>query len=299
VLDPALRSAARAHGVKIIDSCVVAGIERTNEGWLLTSDDDKSQISARLLVAADGRQSRIAKQLENPTELKPNDRAAVFGYFFGIAQPSQQRSVFILHEGEMAFIYPLPHGKTLLSVYIKKDRARQWHNAESIELELLRYIGSLPGAPEIGNASIQSPVSGYMDYPNQIREPVHRSVAFIGDAALSLDPMSGVGCGFALTGAQLLADAFKNCELSDSKIEEALRNFDLGYRKTITPHASGICADSLTGKDTDAQKRAYQAISTNIELSKAYLALTGRLLLPVDFQRAFLRSSLARPTVFS
>lgn len=297
VLDPALREAVRAHGVQLVDECDVAEVHAGAEGWKLIAGNGEAIASARLLIGADGRQSRLAKQLGTPMEQRPNDRAAVFGYFSGIDCPDQQRSIFILHEGEMAFVYPLPNGRTLLSVYIGKERARQWRSAPSMEAELLAYIKSLPEAPDLSNASLQSNLLGYLDYPNQIREPVHRSVALVGDAAMSLDPMSGVGCAFALTSAQLLADAFVGWDGSIAQMERALDAYALSYRKTIAPHADGICADSLTGKSNEVQQRAFFNISSNRALRIAYLSLTGRMILPSEFQRAFLRSSLTRAKV--
>jgi flavin-dependent dehydrogenase len=292
VLDPALRAAACAQGVQLVDDCGIADVQRTEHGWELRDGAGAVQCRARLLVGADGRQSRLARQLDAPLEHKPNDRAAVFGYFAGIACPPQRRSLFILHEGEMAFVYPLAHGRTLLSVYIGKERARRWRSGGATLAELLAFIKTLPGAPDLDGAVAKSDVLGYVDYPNQVRAPVHQSVALVGDAALSLDPMSGVGCAFALTGARLLADAFSDWDRSATGMEQALGAYARSYEATIAPHIAGICADSLGGKNHDAQRRAYQQIGADQALRPAYLALTGRMILPAVFQRAFLRSSL-------
>lgn len=294
VLDPALRARARDHVQHFAGDCEIAGVQASAQGWHVLGGAGQSLGVATLLIAADGRQSRLAKQIDAPVECKPNERAAVFAYFTGIACPAQQRSLFILHEGEMAFIYPLPNGRTLLSVYITKERAKAWRIAASVEAELLAYIGALPEAPDLQRAALHSAVQSYMDYPNQIRVPVCQSVALVGDAALSLDPMSGVGCGFALTSASLLAEAFQHWDRSPGKMDQALEAYARSYQATITPHVAGICADSLTGKSNEAQRSAYQNISANPQLRKAYLALTGRMILPAQFQRAFLQSSLAR-----
>lgn len=292
VLDPALRDATLRHGVTIMDAAQVENAQRQEGVWKLSLQDDPATVSARMLIAADGRQSRLAKRVENPTELKPNDRAAVFAYFSGIDRPALDRSLFFLRDDEMGFLYPLIEQRTLLSVYITKERAKAWRNSEDIGAELLDYFSAFPGVPDLGGAKLESQVLGYLDYPNQVRQPAHRSIAFVGDAAMSLDPMSGVGCGFALLSASLLAKAFSRRDLSEQQIEEGLVQYASDYRQLILPHMTGICADSLIGKDRGARARAYRSISGNEVLSRAYLSLTGRLISPSEFQRAFLRASL-------
>ncbi len=45
-----------------------------------------------------------------------------------------------------------------------------------------------------------------LDLTNVLRKPVYQGGGFRGDAAMALDPMSGVGCGFAIKTADWLAE---------------------------------------------------------------------------------------------
>ncbi|MFP3386327.1 NAD(P)/FAD-dependent oxidoreductase, partial [Tritonibacter sp. SIMBA_163] len=72
---------------------------------------------------------------------------------------------------------------------------------------LIALFESFPDCPDLSAARPVPRLRGYRDYPNLVRRPVHRGAAFVGDAALSLDPMSGVGCSFAMTTADMAADA--------------------------------------------------------------------------------------------
>src|SRR5207249_400534 len=107
---------------------------------------------ARLVVAADGRESQLARRLDNPTTRHANERAARFGYFAGIDVPPEHRSLFILHEREMAFVYPLVGGRTLLSLYIEKPRAERWRRSSEPMAEFLRFFGGLPDVPPVAGA---------------------------------------------------------------------------------------------------------------------------------------------------
>ena len=107
--------------------------------------------------------------------------------------------------------------------------------------------------------------------------------------------MSGVGCGFALQSADLLAQSFTGRSLSQTDVEAGLDAFQQLHDRVILPHADGICADSLVGKNAGTQMRMQRAISESGELSEQYLALTGRIVLPADFQRALMRALVRRP----
>ncbi|HWO66811.1 MAG TPA: FAD-dependent monooxygenase, partial [Umezawaea sp.] len=109
VLDPALREAAREQGVEYFDGTSVEGVEEDDSGWSLDTRGaaGSRRFRARLVVAADGRRSRLAKELRNEAESHPNERAALFAYFSGIRTREDNRSVFIMNDRDLACVYPL------------------------------------------------------------------------------------------------------------------------------------------------------------------------------------------------
>jgi len=292
VLDPALRAAAREQGVQYLDATSVESIEEDESGWTLDtrSGSESHRFRARLVVAADGRRSRLAGLLGNPTESHPNERAALFGYFTGIEAPQGNRSVFIMNDRDLACTYPLVDGRTELVLFAEKSRVEGWHGPDGRLQEFLKYFDGLAEAPSVANAVPETAVLGYSDYPSQIRQPVLGSVPFVGDAALSLDPMSGVGCGFALLSADLLARSFADRSLDGADLREGLDDYRQRFGETILPHAEGIVGDSLVDKNEATRRRMFQTICGSQELSQKYLALTGRMLLPSEFQRALMRA---------
>ncbi|MGW4051409.1 NAD(P)/FAD-dependent oxidoreductase [Streptomyces sp. NPDC004779] len=296
VLDPAIRESARRHGVRFVEATGVEGIERDADGWTVhtSAETGTRRYRAQLVVAADGRRSRLAGLLGNEAESRPNERAAVFGYFTGIEAPADNRSVFVMNERDLACSYPLVDGRTELVLFAEKSRVEGWRGADGRMQEFLKYFDGLADAPSVTNAVPEGPLLGYADYPSLIRRPVAGSVPFVGDAALSLDAMSGVGCGFALLTAQLLAHSFAGRTLDADGVREGLDAYRERFEKTLLPHAEGICGDSLVEKDETTRKRMFETICGNQELSGKYLALTGRMIMPAEFQRAFMRGLMAR-----
>ncbi|MEU5696354.1 NAD(P)/FAD-dependent oxidoreductase [Actinosynnema sp. NPDC020468] len=296
VLDPALRAAAREHGVQYLDGTSVEQVEEDETGWTLdtTGDHGHRRFRARLVVAADGRRSRLARLLGNPTEEHPNDRAALFGYFTGVKTREDERSVFIMNDRDLACVYPLVEDRTQFVLFAEKSRVEGWHGADGRLGEFLAYFGDLPDAPPVADAVPETGLLGYADYPNQVRRPVVGSVPFVGDAALSLDPMSGIGCGFALVSGDLLARSFANRSLAGDDLAEGLAEYRRRFEEVLLPHAEGIIRDALVDKDEASQQRTFRIICDNPALSQKYLALTGRMVLPGEFKRDLMRALMTR-----
>ncbi|WP_208814159.1 NAD(P)/FAD-dependent oxidoreductase [Micromonospora echinofusca] len=295
ILDPALRAAAQQQGVRYLDATTVESIEQDDSGWSLHTrgETGSHRFRARLVVAADGRRSRLARELGNPTEEHPNDRASLRGYFTGIKTREDDRSVFIMNDRDLACVYPLPGGRTQLVLFAEKSRVESWRGPDGRLPQFLTYFDDLPDAPSMSDAVPETTLLGYTDYPNQIRQPVWGSIPFVGDAALSLDPMSGVGCGFALVSADLLARSFADRSLTGDDLRAGLDEYRARFEAVLLPHAEGICRDALVDKDEAAQRRTFETISGNPELSQKYLALTGRMLLPDEFKQDLMRAMMS------
>jgi flavin-dependent dehydrogenase len=296
VLDPALRAAARQQGVRYLDATTVERVEEDDSGWSLDTrgEHGSHRFRARLVVAADGRRSRLARQLGNPTECHPNDRVALHGYFSGIKTREDNRSVFIMNDRDLACVYPLVEGRTQLVLFAEKSRVEGWHGPDERLQRFLTYFDDLPDAPSMSDAVAEANLLGYSDYPSQVRQPVAGSIPFVGDAALSLDPMSGVGCGFALVSADLLARSFADRSLAGDDLRDGLAEYRARFEEVLLPHAEGICRDALVDKDEASQERTFRTISGNPELSQRYLALTGRMLLPAEFKQDLIRTMMTR-----
>ena len=296
VLDPALRAAAREQGAALFDATGVEAVTEDESGWTIDTlgESGARRFRAKLLVAADGRMSRLAKDLGNTAAAHPNERACLFGYFSGIAAPEGNRSVFVMHERDLACTYPLVGGRTLLVLFAEKSRVEAWGGREERHREFVKYFDALPQGPSMAEAVPESELLGYTDYPSQVRQAVHGSVPFVGDAAVSLDPMSGVGCGFALVSANLLADAFEGRSLEPAEVKGALEDYLQRFADTIGPHVEGICADSLIAKNEAFRRKMFTAISGSPELTQKYLAITGRLVSPGGFHQDLMRALITR-----
>lgn len=287
VFDLELRREAIVCGVKIIMDTNVCALERIDSGFSvdLSGPEGMSKLSSRFVVAADGRDSMVAKLLSVPVKQYPNDRAAHFCYCKGIPAPTNDRSIFVLNNNEMSFLYPLIENRTLLSIYTKRDHVSDWKPGSDIFSIIVEQMKA--HIPDVDFSSIvaDSRVFGYKKYDNQVRPPVAADIAFVGDAALSLDPMSGVGCSFALKSARMVADAFLE---HPHQLSDALAAYQLAHDQFFPAHAAGIIADALVAKSNESVNKTYSYILHDEKLKRRYLALTARLIAPADFQSSYM-----------
>lgn len=290
LMDPEMRREAQACGVVLAMGVGARALSRDETGAHVLDYERAGRpgrIACRFLVAADGRNSTLAKLVEAPAALHPNDRAAFFAYARGIPAPAQDRSLFALHDGEMSFLYPLVGGRTLLSVYVKRERMAGWGSGDEVWPHLLAQFERHLPELDYSRAERESRVFGYRKYDNQIRPPVTRGVAFLGDASISIDPMSGVGCSFALKSARLLADAIL---AHRDEPERALAAYAASHHAFFPPHVAGVVADARVAKTEDAVAETYSHILRDEKLQARYLALTARLITPAEFQKSYLVS---------
>jgi flavin-dependent dehydrogenase len=300
LFDPLLtRRLDAALGVKLELATTVRSPARLGDGsWALSvesSKDGAREIVGRILVAADGRTSALAAALGNEVIMKrENQRACAFGYFEYVPAPAGNRSLFLLGAQDMAFLYPLGRNRALLAAYVPKE-LRIVGDENSRENALKSIFSQFPDVPDLSGARLVSRIYGYSDYPNIARRPVQAGVAYIGDAALSLDPMSGVGCAFAMLMADMLVESVIEAVKSRSgRFDEALSEYAARFDEFFPAHASGIAADSIIAKSAATTQSVYERITRSTDLQRLFIALTGRLVQPTEFQKSYLSIGLAQ-----
>jgi len=207
--DPMLRDlAANTPGVDFMPGQSVQEliIEKGRPAGVGTGSADapRRTVTARLVVGADGRNSRIAELAGVPAKVKPHGRFAYFAYFRDLPSESGIRSQMWFIEPDIAYSFPNDEGITLLAMMPARDKLDSWKS--DIEGSFFRTFEGLPRAPAIREGKRVSPFLGMIEMPNTARPASRPGLAFIGDAALAADPLWGVGCGWAFQSAEWLVD---------------------------------------------------------------------------------------------
>jgi geranylgeranyl reductase family protein len=223
--DSYLRERARKAGVEVFERRVSASKEKDDEGrWAVRARGGESW-SARVLAAADGANSAIARRLAGP--LPNSDMEVAFGYRTPLNEADDAPTVIAFLPGWAGYAWAFPRldhisfgiataqdafeHKTLdrmlwdfmigyyrareegASVVARKDESGEREVEERLRGVAERYAARIPGlAPETFDK----------------RRAAGEDWALLGDAAGFADPVTGEGIYYALRSAELFAEAF-------------------------------------------------------------------------------------------
>jgi menaquinone-9 beta-reductase len=210
VLDPLIRrTAAETEGVTLLMGQTVTELLRDGDAvaGVIASDRSRSQLRlrARLVVGADGRGSRVAKLAGVRERKHPHGRLAYGAYFEGTPPQGAPDASFWLLDPDMAAAFPTDSGLTFYAAMPTKRHEQRFR--EDPARALVDYLASVPDPPPIRSARQVTPIQGKLDLTNVAHAPTAPGLALVGDAALAIDPLWGVGCGWALQSAEWLSDS--------------------------------------------------------------------------------------------
>jgi menaquinone-9 beta-reductase len=263
-LDPILRELAVATpGVEYWPGQTVVRLagdrNRVDGVEVESSDHRRCKLSATLTVAADGRDSTIARLARVPARVRPHNRFVYFAYWRGVRSPKSEARLWLLdpdaaavfpNEGDVTVIATFPHRR-----WIAEFRADP-------EAAYMRALDELPDGPGIDGAERVSKLIGKFEMPNRMRPAASSRIAFVGDAALATDPLFGVGCGWAFQSAEWLVDETSSALLEGGDLDRALRRYRRAFRRRLGPHHFQI-ADYSTGRPMRLNERVALRAAAN------------------------------------
>ncbi|HEX8083589.1 MAG TPA: NAD(P)/FAD-dependent oxidoreductase [Solirubrobacteraceae bacterium] len=255
-LDPMLRSlAAGTPGVELLAGWTARSVvsERGRVAGVEVEDRGHRRLAIRagLTVAADGRDSTLARLARVPGRVRPHNRFFYFAYWRGLRPASDAFRIWIL-DPDGAAQFPNEDDVTVLVAAF--HRARLDEVRADVEGAYLRRLAELPDGPGLRQAERVSKILGKLEMPNVMRPAAAPGIAFTGDAALATDPLFGVGLTFAFQSAAWLVDE-TSCALGDARaLDAALTRYRRRFAWRLGPHHLQI-ADFSTGRRTTPVER--------------------------------------------
>ena len=213
VLDVLLVEAATDAGARLNGGTTVTGLVRNDDGRVTGvhtrgSDGSESAVFARLVVAADGVRSRLARGVGAPASTASiSGSGTFFAYFNGLAADT-----FEFHVSDRALAGVFPSSAEEACVWISSPTADSAAVRSAGADKVRALVDQIEAAaPHLGRrlrrSRATSGVRGAMNLPNIIRRPVGPGWALVGDAGYHRDPITGHGMTDAFRDAELLAGA--------------------------------------------------------------------------------------------
>jgi menaquinone-9 beta-reductase len=290
LLDPMLRDAAAAEpGVELMLGQSAERLLRDGDAFsgvgVRDREGSEREIRARLVIGADGRDSRVAELARVKEKTLPHNRLAYGGYFEGPKPRFWPDGAVWLLDPDMAAAFPTDGGQVFYIAMTHKDRAREFK--ADPERALVEHVAAVPEPPPIRESRCVAPVIGKIEMPNRVRGPIAPGLALIGDAALATDPIFGVGCGFAFQSGEWLADSVSPALQGVESLDNCLRRYRKRHRRQLGMHAR-LIHDYSTGRKFDPVERAMMRTAVRDPQAAALFEAVGtrrttprRLLLPM------------------
>jgi menaquinone-9 beta-reductase len=273
ILDPLIRDvAARTPGVELMLGRTVK--ELVSEGGTVRGvqaravDGETLTLRAPLVVGADGRGSRVAKLAGVKAKTVPHGRFVYGGYYEGPPPAHAPDAQLWFLDPHMAAAFPTDDGLTLYAVMPTKDLLEQFR--EDPDSALVEMVASVPDAPPIRASRLVEPLQGKLDMTNVAHAVTAPGLALVGDAALAIDPLWGVGCGWAFQSAEWLADSVAQALTSApdadraAQLARALKRYRRRHARGLRGH-SMLIYDYASGRKFNAFERMLFSAATRDE----------------------------------
>jgi 2-polyprenyl-6-methoxyphenol hydroxylase-like FAD-dependent oxidoreductase len=278
-LDPLIRRlAAETPGVELILGYTVRELLREGRSVCgLRARDPHGEtltLRARLIVGADGRDSRVAKLAELPTKTKRHGRFAYGAYFEGPRPATYPHPALWLLDPDMAAAFPTDGELTLYAVMPSMERLPEFRADPAAALKAM--VASVPEAPPILASRLVGEVKGKIDMTTVTHVPTAPGLALAGDAAGTLDPLWGVGCGFAFQSAEWLADSVIPAISGAESLEQGLERYRRRYARRLRGHTAMITDYSSARKLNPAERILFSAATRNERIARTFEAFGSR-----------------------
>ncbi len=227
LLDPMLRElAANTAGVTLMAGTSAQGLVESEGrivGVEISRQGARRALRAKLVVAADGRNSELAAMAGVKTASSPNRRFGVVAAMRKVDLRRGTTSQMWLNGPEVGYIFPNEAGVTVVTLMAPHEQLIEYQ-AQPLEA-LKARLRAFPDAPQFHEAELIGQVLTIKDYACLSRPAIARGMALIGDAMTTADPLWGVGCGWAFQTGAWLSDSITAAWRAGAATEEGLKRY--------------------------------------------------------------------------
>jgi menaquinone-9 beta-reductase len=209
-LDQLIVNAARNSGVRVMDGFPLVGFLRDERGVTVATRGPAGvfAIRARLMVAADGSSSAVARAIRGSSVPRRDRIVAARAYFENIEGPEDRLDIYFNRECFPGYywLFPTGRGEANVGLGMALETLPAFRETPAAALQrLMRSDNAL--ASRLKNAKLRGKVVGWPLITYNPRLPIVADrIVLIGDAAGLINPLNGEGIQYALQSARWAAE---------------------------------------------------------------------------------------------
>lgn len=275
VLDAIVLEAAVDAGAEFRGGFRVTGVLR-DDGRIrgVLTGSDAEPVTARLVIGADGVNSRIARLVDAPEYSSHRATNAVhYAYFTGI---EHNGFWFQFTPGSNTGLIQTNNGEVLAFAGRPSQRMPAFRKDPESEFFRLLHEGGADLAELVEAGERVSPFRGTPGLPAFMRRPWGPGWALVGDAGYTKDPISAHGISDAVRDAELCARAVDAALRNPGEGADALRRYEQQRDSLSRDLCRASAALASYGWDADEASTRMRAISGAVHREcEALMALSA------------------------
>lgn len=224
--------------IEIIENTTLHKFENKKSHICAYSQKDEQQFTAKIIVAADGAYSKVAKDLIGFNVSEEYNSLGLRAYYKNVSNLDTEGYIELhflkgLLPGYF-WIFPLPNGMANVGAGIRTDLMRK--QKINLKNEFNKIISEHPvishrfkDAVLVDNIKLHGlPLGG------KRRQISGERILLTGDAAALIDPFTGEGIGNAMISGMLAAEQIEKCFIENNFSAEFVKSYDNNiYRRML------------------------------------------------------------------
>ena len=224
--DEAARAGARIHSKTAVTGIIKEGTQIT--GVRAEFENEKFDVKAKCVVAADGVETRVARWAGLNTMNKLVNIDSGYQYEMVDIELEDPHKLIIYFGNKLSprgYIWIFPKGEDRANVGIGVGGIGYEKTARGFLDEWIKT------RPELKKGAVTGVVAGAIPVGGLLKNMVLDGLAVVGDAAHQVNPIHGGGMHESIEAAKILADVLAECNKKNDYSKEALSAYNTNWWK--------------------------------------------------------------------